>query len=82
MTERLMMAQAPEALQLQPVEVMRVGHTALELLAQPVDMTGPYEATQPPQTPPQRFPTEPKTTPYDIYGNPDVSPPDEEWLYE
>lgn len=77
--ERLALQERPELAATAPA----VGQTALELLAQPldiepIDMTGPA----PPPTPPTPFPTEPAPTGYDIYGNPDVGPPDEEWLYE
>lgn len=67
-------------------ELSLLGTTALELLAQPVTLPEanpqPQRPAPPQPTPPQRFPTNPKPTPPDIYGYPDVSPPDEEWLYE
>lgn len=68
---------------------LAVGVTALELLSQSADAAELRRPGQPgppgppaPPTPPQRFPTSPKPTPPDIYGYPDVSPPDEEWLHE
>ena len=53
-----------------------VGTTALELLAQPV------EAHNPGPTPPTPINTEPKPTAPDHTGYPDVSPPDQEYLFE
>ncbi|HSX29684.1 MAG TPA: hypothetical protein VLE73_03940 [Candidatus Saccharimonadales bacterium] len=60
------------------------GRTALEMLAQPVEVPGidASQPQQPPQTPPTPFPTEGGATPYDAHGNPDINPPDQEWLYE
>ena len=55
-----------------------VGHTVVELLAQPVEVYGP----QPGPTPPTPIETAPRPTPPDHTGYPDVSPPDTEYLYE
>jgi hypothetical protein len=57
----------------------QVGKTALELLAQPVEVV---YAPGPPQTPPVDFPTSPHPTPPDHTGYPDVTPPDREHLFE
>jgi hypothetical protein len=55
-----------------------IGKTALELLAQPVEARG----SGPEPTPPTPIETAPKQTSPDHTGYPDVSPPDQEYLYE
>jgi hypothetical protein len=72
------MEQAPVGFQEIPRSQMypSVGRTALELLAQPV------EARNPGPTPPTPIETAARPTPPDHTGYPDVSPPDQEYLYE
>jgi len=63
------------------ISFTQVGKTALELLAQSVEVVY-APGTPPPPTPPVDFPTAPHPTPPDHTGYPDVTPPDREHLFE